>query len=757
MTRKILPPRLLPSVLLCGLLSACAGNPVLEQSRADLAAGRHQEALARLEEASRAAPTDAELRAEYIRVRDQLVRERIAAADQAHLRGNDAEAERQLDQVLSIEPENPRALAGRDALLADRRNAARLDEAAKLLAAGDAAGAERLVRAAAAESPGNPRARALLHDVQYALDARSSGAAQALGGAFAKPVTLEFRDAPLRLVFEALSRASGLNFVFDSDVRADARVTLFVRNSSVDEVIRLLAATQGIERKILNANSVLIYPSTPAKQKSYQDLVTRAFYLAYADVKQAQTMVRQLVKTRDVFIDDKINLMVVKDTPEAVRLTERLVAALDVADPEVVLEVEVLEISRNKLTQLGLDFPDQVGYGLLTPTVSNTVTTNTSTTTSTALGGTLLPGNVNLRSTGSLVPFVANPALVLNLKKDDGDTRLLANPRIRVKNREKAKVHIGDKLPVFTTTATANVGVSASVNYLDVGLKLEVEPAVSLDDDVAIKVGLEVSSISKEVTGPSGSLAYQVGTRSAGTVLQLHDGETQVLAGLISDEERNSANRVPGLGDLPVLGRLFSNERSSGSSTEIVLLITPRVVRNIVAPASFRADLPAGTERDVGVAPLSLGPTAPGSLALRREGPPSAPRPGIVPSRTFPSMPAVVPAGPSVRAALLPEASSGSANAVAVALIVTATESLDPGTIDVRYDPARLEPAGMTVVEPGHATVEFPGGEGEIPIGLSFTVKAGTAGPTRVSVSGLTTGDGSKLPLAASTMVGATP
>jgi len=183
---------------------------------------------------------------------------------------------------------------------------------------------------------------------------------------------------------------------------------------------------------------------------------------------------------------------------------------------------------------------------------------------------------------------------------------LLANPRIRVINREKAKIHIGDKLPVFTTTSTANVGVAASVSYLDVGLKLEVEPTVHLDENVEMKVGLEVSSIVKEVAGPSSSLAYQIGTRSATTVLRLRDGETQILAGLINDEERSSANRLPGLGDMPLIGRLFSSQSDSHNKTEIVLLITPRVIRNVSPPEASAPAVIAGTEMAVGVAPFLI-------------------------------------------------------------------------------------------------------------------------------------------------------
>jgi general secretion pathway protein D len=184
---------------------------------------------------------------------------------------------------------------------------------------------------------------------------------------------------------------------------------------------------------------------------------------------------------------------------------------------------------------------------------------------------------------------------------------------------------------VITTTAGATGFVSESVNYLDVGLKLEVEPVVSLEDDVGIKVGLEVSNISSEVKTSSGTVAYQVGTRNANTTLRLRDGETQVLAGLINDEDRRSANRVPGVSQLPLIGRLFSNNNDTVSKTEIVLLITPRVIRNIERPGARLEEFNSGTEFDVGrggasvpLGPVSVQPDAP---APKPEAPkPEAPR-----------------------------------------------------------------------------------------------------------------------------------
>jgi general secretion pathway protein D len=165
---------------------------------------------------------------------------------------------------------------------------------------------------------------------------------------------------------------------------------------------------------------------------------------------------------------------------------------------------------------------------------------------------------------------------------------------------------IGDRVPVITSTQTANVGTSESVSYLDVGLKLDVEPNVFLNSEVGVKVALEVSNIVKEVRSRSGTLTYQIGSRNAVTELRLKDGETQALAGLISDEDRKGAVGLPWLIDLPVVGRLFSSETSDRNKTEIVLLITPRIVRNLTPGVQERGEKQGGTESRVGAPRLQL-------------------------------------------------------------------------------------------------------------------------------------------------------
>jgi general secretion pathway protein D len=398
-------------------------------------------------------------------------------------------------------------------------------------------------------------------------------------------------------VFDVLARAANLNFLFDKDVRADQRTTIVVRDAQVEDVIRQILATNQLEQKVLSETTALIYPNTPQKLREYQDLVVKTFYIANADVKQTANLIRTILKTRDIFIDEKLNLLVMKDTPNAIRLAEKLIAASDFAEPEVMLEVEVLEIGYNRLLELGVQFPGTAAASLVGAA---------------GVPGTLTLSELRTRSSDLVRLTFTDPLFALALRQTDGRTNLLANPRIRVKNREKAKIHIGDRVPVLTTTAAATGGfVSQSVTYLDVGLKLEVEPLVYLEDDVGIKIGLEVSSISNTIQTPSGTgttLVYQIGTRNTSTVLRMHDGETQILAGLISDEDRRSATRVPGIGEFPVLGRLFSSTSDTNTKSEIVLLITPRLIRTLARPDARTVEFAAGTEASSSGGPLGAAP-----------------------------------------------------------------------------------------------------------------------------------------------------
>lgn len=725
------------------MLFACAKPSALEESRALIAGGKPDQAIARLEQGLKADPRSTEIRTRLASEREALISQLLGRADAARAAGQSDEARAAYERVLGLEPNNSRARGGLALIERDRRHQMLVSEGEASLRRGDLPGAEMRARSVLSENTAHAAAISLMQRLSERA-ALAEPAAPVLKAALGKPITLEFRDTPLRSVFEMVARTTGLNFVFDKDVRTDQRITIFVRNSNLDDVLKLLLVTNQLERKIMNENSLLIYPNTPAKQKEYQELVVRSFYLANADAKQTLAMIKTLVKSRDVFIDEKINLLVVKDTPDAVRLVEKLIATQDLSDPEVMLEVEVLEIAVSRLQELGLRFPDRVSFGV--PAVAGGVMADTAEV-----------------AISSLKALVSNPAAVLNLRQQDGTVNLLANPRIRVKNRDKARVHIGEKVPVITTTSTANVGVSASVSYLEVGLKLDVEPNVYLDDDVSIKIQLEVSNILEQLN-VSGTIAYRLGTRNAATTLRLRNGETQVLAGLINDEDRRSANKLPLLGDLPLLGRLFSSDNVSRGKTEIVLLITPRVIRNLVRPALAPVQFHSGTEKAVGSPPLTIKLTPSRSLAVAPSS--SQPAPAAKPQAAKPAAEAKFPAGPIALLWAAPaQAPVGSEFVVSVALPSGNEARL--AQLDLVYDPAVVQPvrppvrpqAPGGVVDAVPATAPPDSGRITVrilrpetaptaaPAETRFRVVAKSPGQTQMRIENLAVSDGLGSPL----------
>jgi len=623
------------AALALALVAACASDALITDARALRNEGRMDEALASLEKATREDPQNHAYRSEYFRLREVAVAQWLVQADSLRAAARFETAAELYRRVLKYDPANARATQGLAQTEVDVRHRALLAEVDKLVKAEKYRDARDVLAPVLAENPAQREARQL----QRLIEEKTTKPAVALlqlRSSVTKPISLELKDVPLRTVFDVLARAANLNFLFDKDVRADQRTTIVVRDAQVEDVIRLILATNQLEQKVLNETTALIYPNTPQKLREYQDLVVKSFYLSNADVKQTANLIRTILKTRDIFIDEKLNLLVMKDTPNAIRLAEKLIAAQDLAEPEVMLEVEVLEIGYNRLKELGIRFPGSLGVSLVGG--------------ASAAGASGTPGVLTLPEARSrdqnLVSLsFTDPLFLFSLRQTDGRTNLLANPRIRVKNKEKAKIHIGDRVPVITTTAAVAGGfVSQSVSYLDVGLQLEVEPLIYLEDDVGIKVGLEVSSITNTINPPGGgTLVYQIGTRKTNTVLRLKDGETQILAGLINDEDRRSASRVPGLGDFPVLGRLFSSTSDTMNKTEIVLLITPNLMRTIARPDARTTEFAAGTEASSSGGPLGATSSPSSFTPVQPTAPVSVPSPGT--SGTPPQGGTIVPFG----------------------------------------------------------------------------------------------------------------
>ena len=521
-------------------------------------------------------PGDVQLRNRWYREREQAMNTLSVEAEAADAKGNITEAKQIYARILTLDAHHPKALAyekssERDIVLRKQLDAAkqRMDQPKEAL---------KQVRDILLEQPTNAEARELEKQL-VAMEPKARASLPQLQSGLNKPVTLELRDANIKVVFEALSRATGINFVLDKDIKPETKASVFVKKMPIEDAIDMVLASNGLQKKVLSATSVLVYPATQQKNKDYQDLLIRNFYFANTSAKLCADMLRTILKIRDIYVDERLNMLVLRDRPEVLALAEKMIKAQDIADPEVMLEIEVMEITRGRLQQLGINYPSSL-----------TVLTNPLT----------LESIKNIRSADVGV----NPNPSVQFKTTDSDLNLISNPRIRVKNNEKAKVLVGNKVPVITTNTTANVGTSESVSYVDVGLKLEVEPRIMLDDFVSIKVNLEVSSLGEAITLSNNSRVYNIGTRNASTMLRLKHGETQILAGLIQDSDRKNADKLPFLGDIPILGRLFSRQTDEKNKTEIVLAITPKVISNVTLPEATFSEYWSGTETVISDKPL---------------------------------------------------------------------------------------------------------------------------------------------------------
>ena len=583
----------------------CATEQLHKEGLADIDAGRYEEGMDKLAQAASADPSNLTYRLDLQGRRGQVVAELIREGDSARAAGQLDAAKTAYTRILKFDPDNPRAQRGLAQLEADKRHAEIIAKARKDIQQGNLDAAETALRAVLAEDPGSAAASALRAQIDAARGPRS--ASPRLRTRDNRPVNLQFRDANTKMVFEALARQTAINFIFDKDIKSDGKTTIFVQNVPIEQAIALILSQNGLAQQVLAENMVMIYPNTPAKQKDYQEQTVRTFYISNSDPKRTMEMLKTMLGAKTLFVDERAKSVVMRDSPEAIRMAERLIASVDVPDAEVMMEVEVLELTRSRLEQLGIKYPEQV---TLTPT---------------PLAGDPLV-LADLGNQDSTTIQVSDVSLTVDLLKQVTVSNLLASPRIRARNHEKAKVLIGQRVPVITSATTPSNGgniQSSSVQYVDVGLTLEVEPDVFLDNDVAIKVNLEVSNIVRQVR-VGDTLAYQIGTRNASTLLRLKDGETQVLAGLIQDNDRTTSSHIPYLGDIPIVGRLFGTRGQDGEKTEIVLSITPRIIRVQSRPSSDNIEFSYGTESGTGSASLgsAAGMTSSAARTSDRKLPP---------------------------------------------------------------------------------------------------------------------------------------
>ena len=405
-----------------------------------------------------------------------------------------------------------------------------------------------------------------------------------------EPISLTFsRDTPVKDIYRALGNAFGINVLFDQAVKDD-RITIELRDVTAQAAIERVMQAANHFYKPLDEKTIIIIPDNPQARRDYEDLVIRTFYLSNGDAEQVTNVVRTMIEARNVFPLKALNAITIRDTADKVRIAEKIIQANDKAKAEVVVQVELVQLDLNRLRDIGMAISGFTSTAGVSSSANATPTSNGAPFT----GGTL---NDIARVVGSLNDLRSNvtfaiPTATYSLMKSAGNSELLANPELRISEGEKATLHIGQRIPVPVTTIPgynpggvggtgANNGLVAnytSFQYQDVGIKVEMEPRVHHNREVTLKLTVEVSNQGASVEF-AGQKQPTFATRTISSTIRLKDGETNFLAGLIQSNKIRSATKTPLLGDLPLIGRLFTNEHTEQTRTDLILTMTPHIIR----------------------------------------------------------------------------------------------------------------------------------------------------------------------------------
>lgn len=412
------------------------------------------------------------------------------------------------------------------------------------------------------------------------------------------PISLNFpRDTNVKDIYRALGNAFGINVLFDQAVKDD-RITIELRDVTAQQALERVMQAANHFYKVLDEKTIIVVPDNPQARRDYEDLVIRTFYLSNGDAEQVTNVVRTMIEARNVFPLKALNAITIRDTADKVRIAEKIIEANDKAKAEVVVQVELVQLDVSRIRDLGFALTGGSGVGV---NVTRPVTDSAGNVTNERfLGGTLSEINDVLgtldRARNNIVlgiPGAAGasviPTATYSLLKTLGNSELLANPELRISEGEKATLHIGQRIPVpVTTVAGYNPGTAqggqnlvtpyTSFQYQDVGIKVAMEPRVHHNREVTLKLTVEVSNQGEKVTF-AGQEQPTFATRTIESTIRLKDGETNFLAGLIQTNDNESSVKTPGLGDLPFIGRLFTRTENVHRRTDLVLTMTPHIIR----------------------------------------------------------------------------------------------------------------------------------------------------------------------------------
>ncbi len=561
-------------VIIISLLTfgcAATNRGLIGKASALSSAGQWDKAVQVYQEAVGRHPADPELRLFLTKAKWNASVAHMQKGEELLDKGHYDEAVSEFQLALAFYPANHKAARLIEKARNIQESLYQTNRGKSLIRAGKYAQAREALERALELDPGNTAAKEVLKELmakakeapKYFLRVKTKG-----------PISLKFKKTPVSNVFEVLSRLTGINFIFDKDVQ-DSRVTLFMTDVSFDHFLDVLLKTSGLAAKVVDPTTVVVYPNVEAKIREYQDLKIKTFYLDYLDVKKAVALLAKIVKTRDIIGNEKLHSVVVRGTEQQIEIASRLIEANDRPPAEILLNVEVLEVSRSKEKQLGIEFnPSSITFGIGEAAKAVSAESNFADTASIYALDRLTSKEV----------LLSLPTATLNLLKQDTDTKTLANPQIRVKSGEKAKIHIGERVPLRVNRRIDTTGVVTNdYQYQDIGIKLDSKPVINTQDEVTLKLNVEVSALGPNL-GTVDEPQYSIKTRRANSTLTVRDGEPVIIGGLISDEERRTIRKVPLLGDIPILGHLFTNLDTSRVKTDIIMTITPIVLRGETVP-----------------------------------------------------------------------------------------------------------------------------------------------------------------------------
>jgi general secretion pathway protein D len=485
--------------------------------------------------------------------------------------------------------------------------------------------------------------------------ARAASAEPILNPASREPLNIRFNNASLRDILNFIGMATGINMTYDREV-VDRPATVQLDGVTVEQALNQILSTNQLSYKVLSERSILIFPDTAPKHAQYDDQVVRTFYLSNADATEMTQILSTIIRLPGIAVQPAIagnktsNSITVRGTAPVVGILEKIIAQNDKPRAEIVVDVEILEVNRNRAKTYGLNLSDYALGGLFSPEVSPNATTTGGTGTTTTNGGASTaptglasppPFNLNTISRGVTTAdfYLAVPTAFVKFLESDSQTRLIAKPQLRGAEGTKLALQLGDQIPVISTSYTPIAGGGAAVNplssyqYKDVGVNIDMTPRVTLEGDIILDLVVDNSSVGQD-RSVAGQLVPSFGQRKVTTRLRLRDGESNLLAGLLREDERKSLRGFPGAIHLPVLKQLFSSNDNSIAQTDIVMLLTPHIIRTSEITVEDLKPLYIGSQQNLGLGgpPALIAPQPAEAIAAAPPLAQATPAPGVPPT-----------------------------------------------------------------------------------------------------------------------------